>query len=577
MHQGRGRGVVRRGSAVLAVGTLALAMGAYRGNDRLTESAGGEVGPSWSSDGAPAAGGALASEISSALQRRLDAAPAGVRADRWARVQRLYGEAGSAPLWLAPDGLDDARGEALVRALADATDDGLRLDAYPIDALVAALQAVRETRRPTAEQLADADVLLTATWVSLATDLLAGQVEPKGLSQEWHIRRDVDAVDSVVAAGVRAARPDSVLAALRPVDPSYDVLRRELARFREIVAAGGWPTVPAGRKLRPGQSDAPERLAALRERLRVEGFGADAPADSLARPGVYDRALAGRVAEWQARHGIVVDSVLGEGTVKALNVPATYRLGQLAANLERWRWLPRTLGDRYLLVNLPAFRLTAVEGGRPALEMKVIVGKTEDGTRTPVFSDSMETVVFRPYWNVTPDIQAEEVGPRAAADPGYLAANDMEYYRDGGETRIRQRPGEKNSLGLVKFLFPNEFNVYLHDTPNDELFEKDVRAFSHGCIRLEQPDALAEWALGWDAAKVYEAMHDGTDDRAVRLPRKIPVYIVYTTAYARDGVLHFGNDLYDRDAALVAALSAEAAPGAEALRQVDALRRLVAE
>ena len=568
MQQGRGRGVVRRVSAVLAVGTLALAMGAYRGNGRHVESAGGEVDPSWSPEGAATGLGGSASAVSTAIQARLGEAPGGVRPDRWARVQRLYAGAGGAPLWLREDGPDAERADALLRALADARDDALRVDAYPVDALVAALDAVRAARRPSADQLAAADVLLTAAYVSLASDLLAGQVDPKGLSQGWHIHRDADPIDSVVAEGLRAPRLDAALADLRPRDASYDLLRRELARFRTIVADGGWPAVPAGRKLRPGGSDDPARLAALRERLRVEGYVADADSGAAGR---YDRRLAAVVAEWQARHGLPSDGVLGEQTVRSLNVPASYRLGQIAANLERLRWLPRSLGDRYILVNLPAFRLQAHDPSG-TVEMKVIVGEPEDGRRTPVFADSLEVVVFRPYWNITPDIQREETAPRIQSDPGYMAANGLEYYRDGGETRIRQRPGPKNSLGLVKFLFPNEFNVYLHDTPNDELFAKDVRAFSHGCIRLEQPAELARWVLGWDAAKVDDALHGGADDRAVRLPGKIPVYIVYTTAYARDGALHFGNDVYGRDAALVAAVAPAAAP--EAPAQVAALARL---
>jgi murein L,D-transpeptidase YcbB/YkuD len=158
--------------------------------------------------------------------------------------------------------------------------------------------------------------------------------------------------------------------------------------------------------------------------------------------------------------------------------------------------------------------------------------------------------VFRPYWNITPEIQAKEVGPKAASNPGWLESQNMEYYRDGGAMRIRQRPGDKNALGLVKFLFPNDFNIYLHDTPAKALFAKTDRAASHGCIRLEKPAELAQWVLGWDADKVQQAMHDGPDNHTVRLPHKIPVYIVYFTAYMRDGELYFGDDLYGRDQSL---------------------------
>jgi L,D-transpeptidase YcbB len=255
-------------------------------------------------------------------------------------------------------------------------------------------------------------------------------------------------------------------------------------------------------------------------------------------------------------------------------VPAEYRLGQIAANLERHRWLPRSLGARYIYVNVPAFQLEAFDKGEPVLEMKVIVGQEYEDKATPVFSDSMETVVFRPYWNVTPDIQAKEIEPKLASDPGYLAENDMEYWNDGGARRIRQRPGPKNSLGFVKFLFPNDFNIYLHDTPNHELFGKDVRAFSHGCIRVEKPAELAQWVLGWPADNVRQEMDNPPDNKSVKVPKKIPVYITYFTTYLNNGQLYFGNDLYSRDDKLVPIVMSGAMPSKEVVDAIQALRRI---
>jgi murein L,D-transpeptidase YcbB/YkuD len=208
--------------------------------------------------------------------------------------------------------------------------------------------------------------------------------------------------------------------------------------------------------------------------------------------------------------------------------------------------------------------------------MKVIVGEDYEDKATPVFADSMEFVVFRPYWNVTPDIASKEIFPKLASNPGYLAANDMETYREGGATRIRQRPGPKNSLGLVKFLFPNDFNIYFHDTPFGELFEKDVRAFSHGCIRLEKPELLAQYALGWPLEKIQEAMQNGSNNQSTKLPRKIPVYIIYATTYIRDGQLFFGNDLYQRDKDLIDVVAEGAMPGQQTRQAVEALRRIAA-
>ncbi|HET9013394.1 MAG TPA: L,D-transpeptidase family protein, partial [Gemmatimonadaceae bacterium] len=260
--------------------------------------------------------------------------------------------------------------------------------------------------------------------------------------------------------------------------------------------------------------------------------------------------LAAELVRFQQHHQLPATGRLDKETVAALNITPAQRAEQLAANMERHRWLPRTLGSRYIYVNVPSFRLDAYDSGQKALSMKVVVGSEYQGRTTPTFSDSMEVAVFRPYWNITPDIQRLEVGPKAANNPGYLERENMEYYKDGGVTRIRQRPGGKNALGLVKFLFPNDFNIYLHDTPAKALFAQDDRAASHGCIRLEKPAELAQWVLGWDAARVQQAMNEGSDNHAVKLPQRIPVYIVYFTAYLRDGELVFADDLYGRDDAL---------------------------
>ena len=254
-----------------------------------------------------------------------------------------------------------------------------------------------------------------------------------------------------------------------------------------------------------------------------------------------------------------------------MNVPATYRLAEIAANMERYRWLPRTFGSRYIFVNVPAFKLEAFDTGQKVLEMKVIVGQEYQDKATPVFADSMETVVFRPYWNVPPSIAAKEIFPKGSA---YMASQNMETFNDGGQTGVRQRPGPKNALGFVKFLFPNDFNIYLHDTPNHALFEKDVRAFSHGCIRLEKPAELAQWVLGWPADRVEQAMRNGPDDRSVKLPRKIPVYITYFTTYINNGQLYFGNDLYNRDDKLVPQVMSGAMPSKGVVDAVQALRRI---
>ena len=534
------------------------------------DSASGDVGAAWSPANLTAVNGVPIAALRSAVAARLDGKrPDAIGEDAWTHTKRLYKRFGQTPLWLVDDGLAKDRAGALTNTALHASEDGLRIDDYPIADLANALTALRRNPKPTAEQYADADVLLTATYAALGEDYLIGQVDPKSVSQSWHINPEGDNLDSALVRTLTKLPLDKSIAAMRPQDPEYAGLQKELAHYRDIVNKGGFPKVPDGKALKRGDRDAASRLSALRARLAAEGISV--PADSAAN--VYDATLAAGVAQFQARHGIVVDSALGSETVNSMNVPAAYRLGQIAANLERFRWLPRSLGTRYIFVNVPAFHLTAYDNGKKALDMKVIVGQEFEDKATPVFADSMETVVFRPYWNITPDIQAKETEPKIAADPGYMARNNLEYFTDGGQRRIRQKPGPENSLGLVKFLFPNDFNIYLHDTPEKQLFDKDVRAFSHGCIRVEQPVQLASWVLGWDESRVREA-EQGKDNNSVKLPHKIPVYIDYATAYVKDGQLYFGNDLYHRDDQLVKAMAEGALPSPRAVQALQALERI---
>jgi murein L,D-transpeptidase YcbB/YkuD len=542
-------------------------------------------GASWAPDKPTSVAGVPISEIESGIKRDLAAArPKHIDADQWGHVRRLYRTYGGSPLWLTSSGLHPKRTRTLTNAILSVEKDGMRMDVYPIAELANALAAVKQGGKPTADQLAHADVLLTSAYSALGEDLLTGQIDPRSVSQSWYIDPEEDNVDSALVRTLRFDDLDKGIATMRPPTDEYAGLMKALDVFREVVSRGGWGRIPDGKALKIGDTDSPARLIAIRNRLTAEGFPpANAAADTAARsqsrssvnrsaPAVFDRGLGAALAEFQMHHGIVVDSALGKETLDALNVGADYRLAQVAANLERLRWLPRLLGNRYIFVNVPAFRLEAYDGGSKALDMKVIVGAEYEDRRTPVFSDMMEYVIFRPYWNVPPKIAANEIFPKMSSV--YMAANDYETYSQNGETRVRQRPGDKNALGLVKFMFPNDFNIYLHDTPNDELFEKDVRAFSHGCIRLEKPAALAQFVLGWDAAKVEEQMHNGPDDHKVNLPRKIPVYIAYSTAYLRDGKLYFGNDLYNRDDRLAQEVLKGAMPSPGTVQAVQALRRI---
>jgi L,D-transpeptidase YcbB len=557
---------------VLILTAAVSAASAAACGDRRTEESGGDV--EWTPESSGKLAGMDAEAVRSAVATRLQGSPpAGVTSHAWEDVQRLYERFGGAPLWLDSRGTNEGRTKALLRAAVDAHTDAIHLDSLPLEPLAASLAAFNEADRGDATLAADADVLLSATYVTLSEFLLRGQTDPRELSQSWHVDPRRQRIDSAIVQSLQAGRLDDAIARMRPADAMYDELRRELAQYREIVASGGWRAVPEGKALKRGERAPAERLEALKQRLEREGIAVGG-AEGEGAPGVFHQGFAAAVATYQARHAIVVDSTLGTETLQSMNRPAAYRLGQIAANLERYRWLPRHLGNRYIIVNVPAFRVEAWENGSKVLEMRTVVGAEYEDRATPVFADSMEHVVFRPYWYVTPDIQSKELEPKIAADPGYMSRNNYEYWTDGGVRRIRQRPGETNSLGLVKFMFPNSFNIYLHDTPQRELFKKDVRAFSHGCIRVEKPNELAQWVLGWDSARVDQAMNSSRNDQHVKLPEKIPVYIAYFTTFTRDGALHFGNDLYARDNDLVQVVGAAAFPSPEALQRLALIKKL---
>jgi murein L,D-transpeptidase YcbB/YkuD len=533
----------------------------------------------WSPEKLTSVEGVPATEIEAQMKTKLAAArPPKIDDEQWGHTKALYKAYGDNPLWLSSDGLHKTRTKALTDAILAANTDGMKMDDYPIGALAQAIATLKQTKTPTADQLATADVILTASYVALGEDLMTGQVDPRTVAQSWHVDPEEENVDSALVRNLRYEHLDKALATLRPADSDYAGLGKELQRWRVIVAKGGWQGVPTiSDNVKPGGRANPAVLTAIRNRLAAEDIQVPAAAaDSTGKSapsgdGLYDKSLAGAVAVFQQRHSINVDSALGKETIDAMNVSAAYRLGEIAANMERYRWLPRTFGSRYIFVNVPAFKLEAYDSGQKLLEMKVIVGQEYQDKATPVFADSMETVVFRPYWNVPPSIAEKEIFPKGSA---YMASQNMETYNDHGRTAVRQRPGPKNALGFVKFLFPNDFNIYLHDTPNHELFEKDVRAFSHGCIRVEKPDELAQWVLGWPADKVEQAMREGPDDRGVKLPRKIPVYITYFTAFINNGQLYFGNDLYGRDDKLVPAVMSGAMPPKDVVDAVQALRRI---
>jgi murein L,D-transpeptidase YcbB/YkuD len=473
----------------------------------------------------------------------------------WEQAKNVYAAGGWQAIW-TEDGALGEEAEALEAAVARAPEDGLdpaHYDVAAVKALGLRSSGFLQKGSPP-ERVAEAEARLSFVFLSLARDLQSGRIEPGKVDRHWFGKtREADFVKTLPGA-VESGTIGEALSGLVPRHPQYVALKKALARYRAIAAGGGWPAVPARGTPKPGASG-PE-VAALVTRLAATGDLAAGHAP------IFDGAVGEAVKRFQRRHGLDPHGRLDAETLAALNVPVARRIRQIELNLERWRWMPETLGDQHLLVNIPTYHLTAFEGDRPALAMRVVAGKKE--SPTPIFSDEMQTVVFSPYWNVPPDIAREETIPALMRDPGYLYANNLEVVRDGRvvdpysvdwsdrAVRIRQRPGPKNSLGHVKFVFPNNFDVYLHDTPADSLFGRVERDYSHGCVRVEKPFELARWVLRhqpeWTPERIQAAMDSG-EERHVALETPVPVYLVYATTWVDpDGALRFAEDVYGHDA-----------------------------
>jgi len=482
--------------------------------------------------------------------------------------------------WIGDEGplpcVDD-----LIRAIRQADREGLRPEDYHLADIEAKLQEFRQDQQqnkpPGPRELVDLDLLLTDAFLLYASHLLAGKVNPESLDAEWIANRREADLAAVLQSALETERIQESLEGLLPQHPGYARLREALLRYDAIAARGGWTTVPDSLNMEKG--DRGVRVSALRKRLVAEGYldGGPQPDEEL-----FDEAFDRAVREFQLRHGLGADGIVGPLTLKALNVPVESRLLQLRVNMERWRWLPQDLGERYVLVNIAAFELVVVEGYRPFMTMLAIVGKPY--RRTPVFSDRITYVVFNPHWNIPPRIAVQDKLPLIRKDPGYLAEHNIRVLEGwGAETReiepssidwshitarsfhyrLRQDPGPMNALGRLKFMFPNRFNVYLHDTPSREFFSRTVRTFSSGCIRIQKPLDLAEYLLrddpAWNREKIVAAIGTGVE-QTVRLTKPVPVHLLYWTAWAgEDPLANFVDDIYGRDI-LVAEAFATAPP-----------------
>jgi murein L,D-transpeptidase YcbB/YkuD len=464
-------------------------------------------------------------------------APAGPHsAVVWKDVQAFYQARQGDPAWISKAKMSKSATAAL-EVVRNAPAHGLNAANYDEPKLTQLFDAVGKSKDKAADKLqtlAEADVRLTAALLALGRDVAVGRTSPEQITAQWKSQRKVPDLPGTLNAAVDSD-VKGWLDSVAPHHPEYTDLTKALAGLRAAQATTPGTTAAVGYDLRT-----PEGIKAFQE-----------------------------------HHGLKVTGVADAATKALINIPIEQRIRQVELNLERWRWMPDDFGAKYFIVNIPLYHLYAVENGKVVKDIRVVVGKP--GHETPIFSDEMTTVVFSPYWNIPDSIAEGETAPAMAKNPQYLASHHIDILRRGssGESPVdpasinwddpsatkdlafRQRPGADNALGHVKFLFPNPYNVYLHDTPADDLFARPGRAFSHGCIRVEEPETLAKYVLRdypeWPEDKIFAAMNAGVE-KQVALKEKIPVHIVYFTAWVddKDG-LHFQPDIYGYDPKQMAA------------------------
>lgn len=484
-------------------------------------------------------------------------------------VRDLYAGRGWFPLWIDMDGRLDPRAEPIVARLAKAREEGLVPSDYYVDSLKELI------RSADADDVVAAEILLSAAVMRYGVDVHAGRLVPREIDKTFDIApKPIDRAALTTAVSM-LPDPDRFLADLAPKHALYQQLKGALSGY-ETLAEAGWPTIPPGESLRPGQES--DRVPVLRARLAATGELVGDPADQSR---LYDPQLVAAVEQFQTKHGLKPDGILGRGTLAMLNRQGPERMNQIVASMERLRWLPDDLGPDYLMVNIAAFTMDVVADGQLVRTMDVVVGQPKN--QTPLFNSALTYLEFNPTWTIPPSIAAKEYLPKLRNNPGYLASRNyrlfsgwgggsremsadyVDWYGIGSGTmrslRIRQDPGPGNALGKVKFMMANNWSVYLHDTPSKSYFQRTNRALSHGCVRLQDPIWLADYLLDgspdWSPQRRERVMGSWTPTTRINLPAPMPLYLVYQTAWIdRTGEVAFRDDIYGIDAKVIAALQA---------------------
>jgi murein L,D-transpeptidase YcbB/YkuD len=486
--------------------------------------------------------------------------PLPIRQERPA-LNAYYVDRSSEPVWASPERRLD-----FIGVLKNAHREGLEPASYPIDQLEKLNRFVAWADRLTK---AEVELYFSAIFLSFARDLKVGRFLPTRIDPKLYWQTKT--IDPQRAFSVLKAAPKMIafVESWQPQIAECARLRSVLAHYRAIEVNGGWPTVPHVELLKPEERHAV--VPALHARLAVTD--AALGAEGMVVGDLYGGQLVEAVKRFQAGHGLEADGVVGKQTLFAMNISVADRIRQIILTMERWRWMPESLGEDHIHVNIAGYQLRRVRAGRVEEAMRVVVGKPYH--QTPVFSDEIEYLEFNPYWNVPHSIAVREELPKLRENAAARAARGFEAVVNGKAVdltaidwtrvsatnfslQLRQKPGPDNALGRVKFMFPNRFNVYLHDTPAHSLFARAQRAFSHGCIRLARPIDLAGQVLavvpGWPRSRIDDVLQ-GKQRTVVRLPKALPVHLTYATVWlGQDGVVQFRPDIYGRDAKLEKAL-----------------------
>ena len=494
--------------------------------------------------------------------------------------ERFYAERRFQPAWIRDKKVSD-QAQKLLQILREADLEGLNPSDYKIDQAESLLAEFKQGQNGgssiNVETWADLDIMLTDAFFSYGVHVSTGRLDPGKWFYQWiPYRRSVDLVQ-VLNDALDKKNIEGALKSLPPRYPAYAQLRTELANYRRIAAEGGWAAIPEKTTLKKGSTG--QAVTLLKHRLVISG---DLDAAALGVNDHFDGRLQEALQRFQERHGLNTTGVMGEETRKALNFSVEKRIRQIEWNMERWRWLPDELGPRYVMVNIPDYRLFVVENQTTVMSMKTVVGKSAQPT--PVFMDNMSYLELNPTWNLPNSIVAEEMIPKVRKNPDYLTKKRIRIYSnwstkakeidpntiDWAKMNPKKFPYRMiqdvgvNPLGRIKFMFPNQFDVYLHDTTQKSLFQRSKRMYSHGCIRVEKPYELGEWVLrddpSWSKTKLLAEIKKGKR-QVVNLPKHIPVYVIYLTAwFDTRGHIHFRDDIYDYDKSLEKVLKMSSSP-----------------